>query len=118
MKRLIAICLLVCAIFFMAVHPPAYANRTTDLQFLYESLQEFKDTPSFQKYGFGLGSPHRWWLETLDEYRADSENASFAERIAAGDLRTLGLEYVFRRGRETEVTRLLQPMIEESLYPK
>ncbi len=115
-KKLISICLLACAIFFMTVHSPAYANRTTDLQFLHESLQEFKDTPSFQKYGFGVGGPYHWWLETLDEYRADDDHASFSEKLAAGDLRTIGLEYVFHYGHETEITQALKSMIEESLY--
>lgn len=100
----------------MPLQSPAHASRMTDLQFLYESLQDFKGNASFQQYGFGMSSPYHWWLETLDGYREHEEEVSFLEEIAAGDLRTLGIEYAVHHGQETEVSKFLQSAIKESLY--
>ena len=75
-----------------------------------KDLQSFKSDAKFHEFGFGRGGPYFAWLESVEAQR-DSDELSLRERVAVGDLATLGLEYIQTKGRENRSTRAIRSEI-------
>lgn len=88
---------------------PATAGQTFISAQLAE-LDSFKSNPNFHKFGFGRGGPYYRWLSTMNDKKESSSFSTF-ERVAVGDLQTLGLEYSRTNGRENEYTQFARSQI-------
>ena len=88
-------------------------QTTTGQQFLESKLAEldsFKSDPKFHRLGFGIGGPFGSWLESV-ESKGNSPDFGFLERVAVGDLDTLGIEYISTKGGENDYTRYARRQI-------
>ncbi len=79
-----------------------------------EELDRMRSLPSFKQRGFGTGGPHHHWLIDVKRLRDDGR-LSFSEKVAAGDLLTIGLHYATHEGRDDKVTTDLRGYILEIL---
>jgi hypothetical protein len=83
----------------------------------YQELLKFKSSAEFHHFGFGRGGPYCPWLESVEAGQND-RSYSGAERVAIGDLQTLGLEYVKTRGAENDYTRFVNAQIQQAIAAK
>lgn len=86
----------------------------TELKELYNELMEFKDDPHFHQVGFGVCCKYNKWQLRMKALR-NNTNLTTLEKIAAGDLLMLGLEYMETKGRENDYTRFAREAISDSL---
>jgi hypothetical protein len=104
---------------------PAKADQTKQenpeakdgVEFLRVHLSELmalKGKQTFIRFGFGQGGPHHEWLVEV-QAEHDAKRFGQRERIAVGDLFSLGLEYVKTRGKENDYTRFARREIEQAI---
>ncbi len=82
-----------------------------DLIALYRELMDFKDSENFRAFGLseqGMAD----WKQRAEELK-ERKNASITARVAAGYLSQLGMEYAFKKGRDTDISRYCKKMIFE-----
>ena len=74
---------------------------------LHTELQSFKSGNDFREFGFGRGGKYYSWLEKVRALINDERNLCCARNFhcVAGDLETLGREYVQTSGKENEYTK-------------
>ncbi len=82
-----------------------------DLIALYRELMDFKDSRNFRAFGFTEGGRPDW-KRRAEELKGRSGPTSKA-RFAAGYLSQLGLEYAFKKGQDTDVSRYCKKVIFE-----
>lgn len=86
-------------------------------QFLRSKLAEldsFKYDSRFRSFGFGTAGPFNSWMKSLEAKRK-APGFSYLERVAAGDLQMLGLEYLKTKGRDNEYTRFARQQITQAM---
>ena len=74
-----------------------------DIRILYDELISFKDDEIFHIVGFWVKYKYKAWQIKVENIRKKS-NLSIEEKIAIGDLLTLGLEYIKTKGKENDYT--------------
>lgn len=79
-------------------------------------LDGFRSDPRFWQIGFAPGGRYSEWFVSLKEKRT-AQDFTFDERIGAGELQQMGLEYMHRRGEETEFTRSARPRVMTVILP-
>jgi hypothetical protein len=62
-----------------------------------------------------MGGPYHAWVKAVEAARDGSASLPFEERVALGDLLTLGTTYAMNGGEETEYTRLAGTSIHQFL---
>jgi hypothetical protein len=77
-------------------------------------LDKFKSSSEFRRYGFATGGPFHSWL-TAVEAKRDDPTFTFSDQLAAGNLSSLGLEYLQSKGQETDLSRLTRREILETI---
>jgi hypothetical protein len=86
---------------------------------LYNQLLEFKDKDNFKKFGFGQGSPYNKWLKEVEQLENNADSKLLLQKgFVAGDLKSLGMEYVGSKGQKTEVTNYFNNIFLEAINPK
>lgn len=86
---------------------------------LYLELIKFKDNPDFHVFGFAIGGPYNDWLKKVELLeQAPNSNSLLEEGLVVGDLKMLGLEYMKSKGKKTEYTRFIVPVIKKALRIK
>jgi len=84
------------------------------LKVYYDELMSFKDKDDFHYFGFGIGGPYNVWHESVQTLR-NKKSYSSEVKVGFGELWILGSEYMHRKGRETESTRLLTEFVNEAI---
>lgn len=86
---------------------------------LYNELLEFKDKDNFKKFGFGHGGPYNKWLKKVEQLENNPDSKLLLQNgFVAGELKSLGMEYVASKGQKTEVTKYLNNIFAEAKNPK
>jgi len=83
------------------------ASFKKEFQDLHKELMSFKDTQEFGEIGFAVHGPYNNWLLRVDNAMNRYKKAlpSFNDKmIHFHDLTSLGMEYVFSKGKETSIT--------------
>ena len=88
--------------------------ENTELKKLYDELMEFKDDPEFHKVGFGVCCKYNKWQLRVKALK-NNTNLTMLEKVAAGDLLMLGLEYMETKGKENDYTKFAREAITDSL---
>lgn len=80
-------------------------------------LDSFRGSEEFRIKGFAQSSKHKRWLDEMQAVKQSPDFAKFtqAERIAVGDLETLGFRYMQNRNQEEEYTRFARAEIKRVL---
>jgi len=112
--KLRAILILLCTALLIctSVHNAKAGN--VELQKLYNELMGFKHDAGFHRVGFGVCCIYNKWKLKVEGLRNRSD-LSTTEKIAAGDLLMLGLEYMETKGKENDYTRFAREAITETL---
>ena len=85
----------------------------------YSELMEFKDKDDFKKFGFGQGGPYNKWLKEVEQLENNPDSKLLLQKgIVAGELKSLGVEYVSSKGQETEVTKSLNKVFSDAINSK
>ena len=84
-----------------------------ELKQLYYELMNFKDDAEFHIVGFGVCCRYNKWKLRVEALRDSNKLKTISEKIAAGDLLTLGLEYKNTKGKENDYTRETKGLIVE-----
>lgn len=67
---------------------------------------EFKDEEDFKKSGFAENGPYYAWFKEVEKLENNADSKLLLQKgVVAGELKSLGMEYVNSKGQETEVTR-------------
>ena len=85
-----------------------------DLRKLYGELMVFKDDAKFHEVGFGTCCEYHKCQSRVKVLR-DDPRLTLSEKVAAGDLLTLGLEYMKTKGKENNYTQFANESIKEVL---
>jgi len=76
-------------------------------------LDSFRGSEEFRIKGFAQSSKHKRWLDQMQAVKQSPDFAKFtqAERIAVGDLESLGMQYMQNRNQEEDYTRFARAEI-------
>lgn len=86
---------------------------------LYNELIEFKGKEDFKKYGFGEGGPYNKWLKEVEKLENNPDSKLLLQKgVVAGELKSLGMEYVSSKGQETEVTKSFNKIFSDAINAK
>lgn len=86
---------------------------------LFNELMSIKDEPEFKIYGFGDGGNYNNWMKKVDDLENDKySKLLLRKQIAAGDLKTLAIEYAGTEGKENEFTRTMTNIITQAFQPE
>lgn len=79
---------------------------------LHRELHEFKDDPKFHDVGFAVCCRFNEWLREVDNL-SERTDMGIAHEIGflPGELRTLGMEYMWNKGQATDVSRFFEEII-------
>jgi hypothetical protein len=85
-------------------------------KFLYDRLIEFKGKDDFKKFGLGEGGPYNKWLKEVEQLENNPDSKLLLQRgVVAGELKSLGMEYVRSNGKETSLTREFNKIFVEAI---
>jgi len=87
-------------------------SKDIGIKQLYNELMNFKDDAEFHRVGFGVCCKYKSWQTKVETFRKTT-NLSFQEKVAAGNLLVLGLEYMKTKGFENNYTRRTKATISE-----
>lgn len=86
---------------------------------LYNELIEFKSKDDFKKFGFGEGGLYNKWLKEVEQLENDPDSKLLLQKgVVAGELKSLGMEYVSSKGQETEVTKNFNKIFSDAINNK
>lgn len=76
-------------------------------------LDSFRASEEFITKGFAQSSKHKRWLDEMQAVKTRADYSKFTqdERIATGDLETLGFRYMQTRNQEEDYTRFARAEI-------
>jgi len=86
-----------------------------DFRVLYNSLMAFKDKSDFHAYGFGIGYKYNKWSKDVQYLGSTPEAKLLLGQGVFVNLKSLGLEYMNSRGKETEYSIWLKEIISERM---
>lgn len=91
-------------------------NILEEFGVLYKELLQFKSNADFKKYGFSSGGPYYSWLKRVEKLKNHSDSKKLLKKgFVAGELETLGLEYVISKGKETELSKFFNEIFSAGL---
>jgi hypothetical protein len=78
-----------------------------EIQYIYKELLEFKDNKDFHKNGFKIGTKYNEWLINIQKHKENPlAKELLKEMIVVGEIESLGMQYLYSSGEETEVTKV------------